>query len=162
MQSLFFIIFFLFTLNSYAIIASPESCAPVAFKIENNDIVLTNNSEQRKISQVYFITNKSPQSTFIEHPTANPGASAGWSTFIRPGNWSALVLNKKNFAVHCAMIQPGKVIPLDCSKTITVCRPKSLTTKTPFKGNYWLAEDKNWETFVNVLAKKGVILKSAS
>ena len=157
MQRLLFIITFLFAMNiAYAVTASPQSCTPVTFQVENNDIVLTNPLTQRKVSQAYFITNKSSQSIFIEHPTANPGASAGWSSYLRPGNWSALVLNKKSFAIHCAMIQPGKVIPLDCSKTITVCAPKNLTTKTAFKGNYWLAEDKNWEGFVKALAKRGV------
>lgn len=157
MQRLLMTMIFLFASSmAYSSTPLPESCAPVPFKIENNNIVLSSQPDQPKTSQIYFITNYSQQSIFIDHPSSNPGASAGWSSYLRSGHWSALALNKKSFAIQCAMIQPGKVVMLNCSKTIRICAPKNLTTKNRIKGNYWLAEDKEWEGFVKALSKRGV------
>lgn len=154
----FFIACFLALLGigmAYAADPTPDSCTPVPLKVEDKDIILAGSTEKTKVSQVFFFTNKSKQSVFIDHPTGR-GASAGWATYLRPDNWAALALNKKNFVIHCSMIEPGKVVALDCSKTITVCQPKNLVSKTVLKGNFWLAEDKNWESFLKALEKRGV------
>lgn len=150
-----YIMFFLWA-TAHAAAVTPSSCNPVDFKVEHNDIILSGTPQQPKTSQIYFFTNKSKQSIFIDHPVSNPGASAGWSSYIRPGNWSALVLNKKNFAVRCVMIQPGKVVNLNCSETISVCAPKTITSKKTLKGNFWLAEDKPWDVFLKAMEKRGV------
>lgn len=158
MQRLLMTIFFLLTANiAYSVTQSPDSCIPVPYKIENNNIILTSQPDQPKTSQIYFFSNQSQKSIFIDHPSSNPGASAGWSSYLRAGHWSALALNKKSFAIQCAMIEPGKVVMLNCSKTIRICSPKNLTTKTRIKGNYWLAEDKEWDGFVKAMGKRGVV-----
>lgn len=153
MRSLFLIIFFiLFSLiqTAYAI-----SCTPVKIKIANNTITLSD-TLQSKTSQIYFFKNNSPQSIFIDRVNKNPGASAGWSTYLRPGNWAALAINQKNFTINCVMVRPGKVIPLNCSRTLQVCVPQNVTTRTPLQGNYWLAEDKPWEGLLQALQKKNI------
>lgn len=138
--------------NSWA----KNPCDPVNFKIDNKNIILPG-SPSPKQSIVYFFKNKSNSSIWIDHPmTNNPGVSAGWSSYIRPGHWSALVLNKKNFAVSCAMIQPGKVVYMNCSATLDVCAPSNLTSEKVLNGNFWLAEDKPYDAFINVLTKRGI------
>jgi hypothetical protein len=112
-------------------------------------------SQDPKVSIVYFFQNKSLQSLWLDHPEQNNrGVSAGWSSYLRPGNWSALVLNKKNFNISCSMIQPGKVETLDCGKTLLVCAPQNMTTTKPLNGNYWLVEDKKWNAFLQALDKR--------
>lgn len=154
-----FFMFFLCVNKVYTASAS-DSCIPAPIKIENNEIILLGNPLP-KTTQIYFFKNKSSQSVFIDHSVANPGASAGWSSYLRPENWSAITLNKKNFAVRCVMIQPGKLVTLNCSHTITICTPKNVETKTKLKGSYWLAEDKNWEGLVKALEKRGITFKSS-
>lgn len=153
----FFIFFVLFLLSAMSYAApTVDSCVPTTYKIDGNNIILPGSPEAKK-SHIYIFTNKSPRGVFIDHPVQNPGASAGWSSYVRPANWSAIVLNKKNFAVRCVMIQPGKVVTLNCSDTISVCSP-NVTTKTPLKGNAWLVEDKSWEDLVKVFEKRGIMI----
>lgn len=134
--------------------ATDQACTPVPIKKVGDDIILLVNPPP-KTSLVYFFTNHSEKSMFIDHPSGR-GASAGWSSYLRPGHWSALALNKSNFTIHCSAIEPGKVVSLDCSKMISVCAPKNPTLSTPLKGNFWLTEDKKWEAFVKALEGRGV------
>lgn len=138
--------------TSYA--ANNQACGAVPTKKVGNDIVLLT-SPPPKTSWIYFFKNKSNKSIFVDHPSSK-GASAGWSSYLRAGHWSALALNKSNFTIHCSTIEPGKVITLDCSNVLTVCMPKNQTTKSALKGNFWLTEDKPWETFVKILEGRGV------
>lgn len=152
-RGLFLTLFF--TLLSLIQTAYAISCTPVKIKIENNTILFPD-VLQSKTSQIYFFKNNSLQSIFIDRVNKNPGASAGWSTYLRPGNWAALAINQKNFAISCVMVRPGKVIPLNCSRTLFVCTPQNVVTRTPLKGNYWLAEDKSWEGLLKLLRKKNI------
>jgi hypothetical protein len=144
----------LVSLLSTAFAAEPN-CIPVPFKTEGKNIVLPGTQDSKK-SVVYFFQNKSLQSIWIDHPVQNnPGMSAGWASYLRSGNWSAIVLNKKNFSVSCSMIQPGKVEPMDCSKILSICTPQNMSTAKPLNGNAWLAEDKKWDGFIKALEKRG-------
>lgn len=147
-----------FLIVSSEVVANPLGCAPLSLKSQDKQITLPGTANP-KTSMIYVFHNKSLQSLWIDHPVQNPGASAGWSSFLRSEHWSAIVINKKNFAVRCAMIQPGKVVYLDCAHSLTICAPDTVTTHKPLEGNYWLAEDKDWKNFVALLNKKGIRLK---
>lgn len=151
------ILAFVLTLTWFAasFAANNSACIPVSTKKIGNDLVLLTNPPP-KTSWIYFFNNISQTSLFIDHPSSGKGVSAGWSSYLRAGHWSALALNKSNFTIHCSAIKPGNVIALDCSKVISVCIPKNLSFKTPLKGNYWLTEDKPWESFVKGLQNRGV------
>jgi hypothetical protein len=138
--------------RSYA--ATDQACTPVPIRKVGDDVILLVNPPP-KTSLVYFFTNHSEKSMFVDHPSGR-GAGAGWSSYLRPGHWSALALNKSNFTIRCSAIEPGKVISLDCSKMISVCTPKNPTISSPLKGNFWLTEDKKWEAFVKALEGRGV------
>jgi hypothetical protein len=131
-----------------------DQCQPISYIMEKNDMQLSGNP--KTATQIFFFTNQSDKSIFIDRVSNNPGASAGWSTYLRPGNWSVLLLNKKNFTVHCSMIEPGKVIPLNCEEMIQVCTPPNLTINSKLKGNYWLVEDKTFDVAMKILEKKGI------
>lgn len=154
-----FIIFFFSPMLSVAADIAP--CTPVPFKKSENDIILLV-TPAPKTSIVYFFKNQSNKSVFIEHPTGGKGASAGWSSFLRPNHWAAMVVNKKNFSLHCSTIEPGKLVIMDCTKTIYACTPKNLSTPSKLKGNYWLAEDKPWEAFVKALTNKKITFEGSS
>jgi hypothetical protein len=152
LRNLFLTLFVILGLNQLALAIS---CLSARSQIENNKIILLGSAEHHA-SQIYFFKNTSRQSVFIDHVKQNPGASAGWSSYLRPYHWSALVLNQKNFTVSCVMIQPGKVIPLNCSRTLFICSPQNIIPRLPLKGNYWLVEDKPWNLFLRQLVKQGV------
>lgn len=144
--------------QTMAYAANKEPCTTVPFKKDNNDIILLM-TPPPKTSIVYLFKNQSNKSVFIEHPTGGKGAGAGWSSFLRPGNWGAIVVNKKDFSLHCTTVEPGKLVVMDCTKTIYACTPKNLSTPSKLKGNYWLVEDKPWEALVKTLTRKGMVFQ---
>lgn len=139
------------------VFAATPQCTPVPYTSQEKNITLPG-AVDAKTPIVYFFQNKSLQSVWIDHPDQKRrGASAGWASYLRPGNWSAIVLNKKNFSVSCAMIQPGKVELLDCSKTLYVCKSLSKMINMRSLANSWLVEDKKQDDFLRILTKKGIL-----
>jgi hypothetical protein len=132
-------------------------CYPVKVKIENKNIVLLG-PEKSDLAQVYFFKNSSKEAVWLDHPTRK-SASAGWSSYLRSENWSAFILNRKDFVITCSAIRPGKVDSLDCMQVLAVCAPKEAAFKTPPKGTYWLVEDKSWDEVVKSMEKRGISIK---
>ena len=143
---------------SNAIGAADFHCVPLEMKSENKEIVLTG-PDQPKTSKIYFFKNLTKQSIWLDHPVLHPSVSAGWSSYLRAGNASALVANRKNFNLSCAVIKPGKVEYLDCAKAISICALKETAFKSTRKGTYWLVEDKLWDDLIKALIKRGVEIK---
>ena len=147
-----FIVFFISNLT-YA--NSADSCIPATIKIEGKNIILSGTKDPKQ-PQIYFFKNKSIYSVWVDRVMQDPGASAGWASYFRAGNWSALLLNKNNFTLTCFTVKPGTVVPLDCNQVISICKPKIISIPTTLKGSGWLVEDKSWDIVMNVIEKKGV------
>ena len=130
------------------------SCAPIKIKAQNSIIMLDGNTSGS--SQIYLIKNHSQKSIWLDHPSKRTTASAGWSSYLRPNEWSAVLIDKKGFALSCAVIEPGKVENLDCEAALTVCRPPHLVYNPSRKGSFWLVEGKTWKEMVKALEKRGV------
>ena len=134
------IIFLLLSFDVFATHSNSFSCGPISLKSQNKNIILKRTDE--KIARVYILKNVASHSIWLDHPTEGRSLHAGWSSYLRPGNSSALLVNHKNFNISCAVIKPGKVDYLDCEKEIAVCTPKEVVLTGTRKGTYWLAEDK--------------------
>jgi hypothetical protein len=131
-----------------------NTCVPMKLKSHDKNIVLEGTPET---GQIFLIKNQSPKSVWIDHPVKHPSASAGWSSYIRTNEWSALFLDKKDFSLNCSVIQPGKVETLDCAQALSVCKPSHLTyTSTTRKGSFWLVEGKPLKELMKALEKRGV------
>ena len=139
------------------------SCVPAVVSSENKDIILPG-PDDSGAAKIYFFNNVSQKSLWLDHPVEHPSASAGWSSYMRSGNWSAITVNRKNFKISCAVIEPGKVDYLDCAKAIAICAPKQEKVEVKKgekkdKSAGWMVEDKPWEEFVELLAKRKVGVK---
>lgn len=135
-----------------------NSCIPLEIKSANKEIILPGPDEPKK-SKIYFFKNLTDKSIWLDHPVLHPSASAGWSSYLRKENASALVVNRKNFNLNCAVIKPGKVEYLDCSKVVSICAPKEVVFKSPRKGTYWIAEDQSFDDLLKTMNKRGVEIK---
>jgi hypothetical protein len=160
MRRILSVLFFSILLNhiSYAagfLPANPAvsavACAPIKAKIQDQNIVL-DGAGSDGLSQLYLLKNTSSKSIWIDHVGKKASANAGWSSYLRPGNGSALLLDKKDFSLTCSLIEPGKVVSVKCAQAITVCVTKSISTKR--KGSFWLMEDKPWDELLKALSKK--------
>lgn len=128
---------------------------PLTYTIEKNNLIL--NTDKKSNTSVYLLKNKYSQSIWIDRVVIpNKGASAGFTSYLRPNHWSAIATRKANFTISCAIMQPGKVSYVDCNKALEVKIPAHLTMDKPLKGTYWLAEDKEWEELVKELNKRKV------
>jgi len=145
------------TCISVRVMAETEShgCLPLEMKSENKEIVLPGPDDPHT-NKLYIFKNLSTKSIWLDHPVLHPSVSAGWSSYLRMGHSSALSVNRKNFNLSCAVIQPGKLEYLDCAKVISICEPKDVNYKSSRKGTYWLSEDKPWDDLMAALAKRGV------
>lgn len=131
----------------------PVTCDLFPLTVRDNNLIL--NSAGQKISgPIYFIKNNYSQSLWIDHPNEKRSANAGWSSYIRPGQWSALMLNRKDFALSCAVLHPGQIEYLDCKKVLTVCLLQHYPITFLVKGTFWIAEDKNWEDLWKVVVRR--------
>jgi hypothetical protein len=135
------------------VVKQHNTCVPMKLKSQNKNIVLDGTSDA---GQIFLIKNQSAKSMWIDHPVKHPSASAGWSSYIRADEWSALFLDKKDFSLNCSVIQPGKVDTVDCAQTLSVCKPTHLTYTSSRKGSFWLVEGKPLKELMKALEKRGV------
>ncbi len=133
--------------------ANPElHCTPLIMKSENKEIVLPGPDEPRA-TKIYVFKNLTAHSIWLDHPVLHPSAGAGWSSYLRTGNTSALWVNRKNFNINCALIKPGKLEYLNCAKSIAICEPKEVKMNPSRKGTFWLVENKPLDALLKMLAK---------
>lgn len=128
-------------------------CKPMTVKPQNQAVLLSGSAQT---GSMYLIHNISQKSIWLDHADKRASASAGWSSYLRPGNWAALFLNRKDFTLSCSVISPGKVETLNCAEALSLCEPQSLTLKSNHKNSYWVVEDKSWDDMIKAFAKKGV------
>lgn len=140
----YFFFFILFISSSFA--ADSIAFSPAKTSSQGNKVVILNEG-----TKIYLIHNVSAKSIWIDHPTKKQSASAGWASFITPGNWSALLIDKKNFIISCSQIKPGEVVDLNCNNTIAVFLYPISTQK---KGTYWLVENKSYNDLLKLLSHK--------
>ncbi|MDA8562062.1 hypothetical protein N9L02_02985 [Gammaproteobacteria bacterium] len=146
---------FIYLFSQATFATNNENCTPIPFATDGNDIILKL-KQKNKSSKIVFFHNITNKSIFIDKSNKTQTSSAGWSSYLRPNNWSAIALNKRIFKIHCSTIEPGNLITLNCSKVIYTCTPKNYTAKSKLKGSFWLTEDKPWNIFVKALSNRRI------
>jgi hypothetical protein len=149
--------------NTPTAIAAPDvpkpvklntACQPLKMKSQNKNLILDGSNATN--GQIFLLRNQSQKSVWLDHPGKHTSASAGWSSYLRPGEWSALLLDKKDFSLSCSSIQPGKVETLDCAQALSVCIPLHFSFTTSKKGSFWLVEGKSPKDLLKALELHGV------
>jgi hypothetical protein len=129
------------------------TCIPIKnLKSHDKNISL----EGVETNPIYLIKNHTKKSIWLDHPVKHIGASAGWASYLKSGDWSALVVDKRDFSLSCSVIAPGKMETLDCAQALSVCHPAHLVYNPHRKGTFWLVEGKNWKDMLKVLQARGV------
>lgn len=133
-----FVLFILFILLAGEASADenniPSSCKSVA--VQGESVMLS-----AKKSLLIMIHNLSNTDLWITHPVSEPSASAGWSSRLQAGKWSALALDKKSFELSCIESKPGHEQQVPCSGVISVCRWPGVIMSTKETGTYWAGEN---------------------
>lgn len=102
-----------------------------------------------------MIHNLSSTDLWITHPVSEPSASAGWSSRLQAGNWSALALDKESFELSCIESKPGHEQQVPCMGVISVCRWPVVTMPKQASGTFWAGEDMSLSALAEHLGGRG-------
>lgn len=126
----------------------PASCKAVAVQGETVTV-------SAKKPLLVMIHNLSNTDLWITHPVSDPGASAGWSSRLQSGNWSALMLDQEAFELSCIESKPGHEQQIPCTGAISVCQWASVTMPAQTTGTFWAGEDMTLSALTAYLAGRG-------
>ncbi|MEW6144831.1 MAG: hypothetical protein AB1598_07405 [Thermodesulfobacteriota bacterium] len=132
----------------------PENCTGAGFEYRGDGVIL--NTEGQSSQSLYLLNNKSESDYWITHPVKDPGASAGWTSDINPGNWSAFTVNIPDFELTCMKTGQSSMETLDCEKVLKVCRITNPVFKPDMSGNYWVSEDKPLGAVLDEIRSRGI------
>ena len=128
-----------------------SSCHPLP--VQGQSVLLSS-----KKPVVIMIHNLSDSELWITHPVADPGASAGWTSRLSKGKWSALVLDKPSFELSCIESRPGHEQQVPCEGMLAVCEWSAVKITAQSNGTAWAGENKGWSNLITYLGGRGFIL----
>lgn len=129
----------------------PDGCQAIAVQGESVTI-------KSKKSKLVFIHNLTSADLWITHPVTNPGASAGWTTRLQAGNWSALAVDKPPFELTCIESRPGHEQQVPCEGAIAVCQWKGVKIPSGSEGTFWAGEDMSLAALTAAIGGRGFVL----
>ena len=152
MKSVFFLSLVLMVTRVNAEEFFPASCNPLVVPKES---VLLKTKEPLLV----LVHNVSSGDLWITHPVTEPNASAGWSSHLETGNWSALVVDKAAFELSCIESKPGHEQQVPCAGVIAVCEWHKI--KIPSRGTFWAGENMTLAALTSHLGNQGYVLPGA-
>ncbi|MBA2652715.1 MAG: hypothetical protein H0U73_10675 [Tatlockia sp.] len=126
----------------------PSSCKSVP--IEGSSLMLT--AEKPGLVMIHNVSNND---SWLTHPSSEVGASAGWSSRLQAGNWSALALDKNAFELNCIESKPGHEQQIPCSSIISVCKWSKVIKSDKENGTFWAGENMSLSALISHLEGRG-------
>ncbi|CDZ76066.1 hypothetical protein BN59_00330 [Legionella massiliensis] len=126
----------------------PATCKPVRIKQASANL-------SAKKPLLVMIHNLSSTDLWITHPVSDPSASAGWSSRLQAGNWSALALDKDGFELSCIESKPGHEQQVPCSGVIAICKWSTIAVPEKEKGTFWAGENMTLSALASHLGGRG-------
>lgn len=144
----------MFTFSAFNVCADdifPVGCKAVVVKDES--VTLT-----APKSAVVMIHNLATHELWLTHPVVDPSSSAGWTSRLQGGNWSALALHDKSFELSCIESRPGHEQQISCAGVLAVCQFGTETMPANEAATYWAGEDMNLSALTAYIARRGFTL----
>lgn len=148
-KSMLFFCVLSLTASSWASV-QPKTCKPLPL---SGDTVAI----KTKPSDVFLFTNTGKLTIWLT-ASSSKGASAGWSTKLDAGQWSALLLSNKKLAFQCVESQPGHEQTISCKDLIQVCHWVKTAVPSKLNGSFWLSENKALKNVVSEVKQRGIVL----
>lgn len=135
--------------------ANPEGCSSSDYKFGSKELIL--NSGTGGELNLYLFNNISESTIYMNHePKNDPGASAGWSTELAAGNWTAISISEENFAFTCGKMVPGRFEEVPCSDELKVCKFTKAEFSEKARGSYWVSENKTLDATLETIKSRGI------
>lgn len=129
----------------------PQGCTPLVVSDELIELPATK-------AAVAMIHNLSSTELWVTHPVSQPNASAGWSSRLQAGRWSALALNDKAFQLSCIESSPGHEQQIACSAVVAVCLWKVVSAPDASSDTYWAGENRSLSSLIAYIKRHGFVL----
>ncbi len=133
----------------------PKDCEHTGFSF-NKDLLLLNAHGTDSKRTIFLINNVSDGNLILNHPVADPGASAGWVSNLESHNWSAITLKVPNFSMSCSAGNQESFKQIPCDKVLKVCQILDPEFGSDFDGNFWVSENKSLNVLLEDVKKRGV------
>ena len=131
----------------------PPGCLDSGFKQDGGEVVLNPASGKQSLFLLHNVTDDTFQ---VTHPVKNVGASAGWTSEIGPGGWSAFAADSENFRLSCMQFTDGNMKNLPCENVLKVCELPNPKMSADMSGSFWVSEDKNAEGVLAEIKSRGI------
>lgn len=109
-------------------------------------------------SMVTMVHNLSSSDLWITHPVSEPNTSAGWSSHLQAGNWSALVVNDEAFELSCIESRPGHEQQVPCSTVLAVCQWSAASLPQRGVDSMWAGEDMLLSPLTAYMKRRGFVI----
>lgn len=122
-----------------------------------NDFYVLNANDQ---PLCFIINNKTTQSLWLDRHFGknHPPVSAGWSSQIDGGKWSALILQHGTFILSCSRLDNNKIEVLNCKKFIKIV-PMQFKDLNHDVFSGWLSENQNFFALFHEILQRNIWLK---
>lgn len=150
MKSIILILFLLLTPSLFAQ-TFPNGCTAVPVK--EHSVILS--ADKPTVVMMHNISNTD---IWISHPVSEPGASAGWSSRLQPGNWSALALNDKSFEIACIESKPGHEQQVPCASVLSICHFLGVKTTEQATSTFWIGENTELNSLNAQIGQRGFVI----
>ncbi len=131
------------------------TCDHQAVSFVKQNAVLSNSKPDQPA--LFILHNVAQQDFWLSHPVDPASASAGWGTFIKQNNWSAIMINSKDFTITCSKTAPGELQSLNCKDALTACQLQSANIPSNSAGNYWVIENSSYRDMLAALRKRRLL-----
>lgn len=116
-------------------------------------------SQHTASPRLYAIHNMTHDTIWLTHERKHPSASAGWSSELAPGRWSAILVTGRKFDLQCNIqTRSGKMMMMPCERMVWVCQYSDFDSKNPIGGGYWVAENLMYHELSAHITKRGFVL----
>ncbi|HLB56405.1 MAG TPA: hypothetical protein VJK30_03650 [Coxiellaceae bacterium] len=155
---LLFITFIIFPLIISATEKFPTHCRISGLRFSHHSILFF--SQHTAMPRLYVIKNISKKIIWLTHEKKNPGASAGWDTQLSPQHWSAILITRRQFDLHCHFQnKAGVMMRASCEHMIRACQFSEFYSHHPIGGSYWVVENVLFRDLMSRIRARGFSLK---
>ena len=140
-----------FALSSNAEEIFPPHCVPLLVANE----LLTLPAATKTVVMIHNLSNTD---LWITHAAQDSGVSAGWSSRLQAGYWSALAFNGKAFELSCIESKPGHEQQIPCSGVLAVCQWTHVKMPPKTSGIFWAGENRLLSPLKAYIERRGFVL----
>ena len=120
--------------------AYPRGCSPDDVNYRG-DYLFLGTEQNDRVHRVYVLYNVSYAPVLVQHPTNGHILSLPQPSIIKPGKWSAILVENHNYPIACQDYTIGYQHQIACSEVVKACELAVSPVMLSSQGEYWITEN---------------------